>query len=60
MLVRAVRDASRPIKEAILWLCERINERSASFLDRTAAVAVAAQSALTAAGQLVIAAISRH
>ena len=43
-LVRAVRDASRPTKDAILWLCERINERSASLLDRTSSVSVAAQS----------------
>jgi hypothetical protein len=45
MLVRAARDATRPTKQAILWLCERINERSASFLDRTTAITVVAQSA---------------
>lgn len=44
LLVRVVREASQQSKEAILWLCQRIDERSSSFRDRTAAVAVAAQS----------------
>ena len=44
-LVHAVREASPPTKDAVLWLCERINQRSPTFLDRTTAVAVAAQTA---------------
>ena len=43
-LVRAVRGASQESKEAILWLCQRIDERSSSFRGRTAALAMAAQS----------------
>jgi hypothetical protein len=44
-LVRKLREADSPTKQASLWLCERINERSPTFLAQTTAVMLAAQTA---------------
>jgi len=44
-LVHAVRNAASPIREAVQWLCERINERGAQFLSKTLPVLLAVRDA---------------
>ncbi len=43
-LVRSLRTASPESKEAIAWLCERINESSPVFMGKTVSALVAARS----------------
>jgi hypothetical protein len=42
-LVRGVRDAPVPVKLAMLWLCEKINEQGATFIRKTLPVLIAAK-----------------
>jgi hypothetical protein len=43
VLVSRLRAASPEIKEAVTWLCEKINERSPKFLSKTLVVLLAAK-----------------
>lgn len=43
VLVRQVRVSDSKVKEAVTWLCEKINERSPSFLNKTLPVLLAAK-----------------
>ncbi|WP_175038162.1 Imm30 family immunity protein [Burkholderia contaminans] len=42
-LVQALSAASPDAKHAVTWLCEKLNERSASFIEKTLAVSLAAK-----------------
>jgi hypothetical protein len=42
-LVRALRDAAPAIKQAAKWLCNKVNERSPTFMSKTLPVLAAAE-----------------
>lgn len=44
LLIRELRSTPKDAKDAVGWLCEKINERSATFLEKTLPVSLAAHS----------------